>query len=232
MITFDVVSVFPELFSPYMSSSIMGRAQEKGLFSLSCHDLRRWTHDKHRSVDDTPYGGGQGMLMKCAPFYEAFDEITEHSTDAPYIIMFSPAGERFTQKIAEDLATKSHILFACAHYEGVDERVYAACDKVISMGDFILTGAELCAMTVMDSVVRLLPGALGDDMSAKDESFSSTGLLEYAQYTRPQSYRGMDVPAVLLSGHHQKIDEWRAENARERTRLLRPDLLEHAKKCD
>lgn len=232
MITFDVVSVFPELFSSYMSASIMGRAQEKGLFSLTCHDLRRWTHDRHRSVDDTPYGGGQGMLMKAAPFYEAFDEITKNSIDAPYIIMFSPAGERFNQRIAEDLAEKSHILLACAHYEGVDERVYAACDKIISMGDFILTGAELPAMMLMDSVVRLLPGALGDEMSAQDESFSERGLLEYAQYTRPASYRGMDVPAVLLSGNHQKIDAWRAQNALERTRLLRPDLLESAENTD
>ena len=225
MIRFDVLSIFPELFNSYMSVSIPGRAAAKHLFELHCHNLRTWTYDAHHSVDDAPFGGGQGMLMKPAPFFEAFDAMRAIDERNCHIVMFSPCGKKFTQRIAEDLSTKERIVFACAHYEGVDERVYSQADDVLSLGDFILTGAELPCMVVMDSIVRLLPGALGDEMSSQDESFSDTGLLEYAQYTRPQTYRDMQVPAVLLSGNHQEIARWRRLNALERTARWRPDLL-------
>lgn len=225
---FDVVSVIPSVFEPYMSESIMGRASDKGLFDLVVHDLRTWTHDRHRTVDDKPFGGGQGMLMKPEPVFEALAEIKENASTSPHTIFFSPVGRTFTQRDAERLACLDHIVFVCGRYEGFDERVYALADEVISLGDWVMTGAELAALTVMDSVVRLLPGALGDDLSAVDESFSTSALLEYEQYTRPAEFHGMFAPEVLLSGNHQEIARWRRHNALERTLRLRPDLLTHA----
>ena len=224
----ETLSVFPELFGPYMGASIMGRAQRSGVFSFEAHDLRDWTHDRHRTVDDAPFGGGQGMLMKPEPIFEALDDLCSRPPARPHVVLFSPCGERFCQRTAERLSRHERLLFVCGRYEGTDERVYSLADDVLSIGDYVLTGGELAALVVMDSVVRLLPGALGDEMSAVDESFSAAGLLEYAQYTRPASYRGMDVPEVLLSGDHARVDAWRRASAIERTARWRPDLIESA----
>lgn len=229
---FEALSVFPEVFSPYLDASILGRAQRAGIFSFEAHDLRDWTHDRHRTVDDAPFGGGQGMLMKPAPIFEALDDLSARGEKPPHVVFFSPCGERFDQRVAERLSRRERILFVCGRYEGIDERVYTLADDVLSIGDYVLTGGELAAMVVIDAVVRLLPGALGDELSAVDESFSQAGLLEYAQYTRPASYRGMDVPEVLLSGDHARVDAWRRSNAIERTALWRPDLIETAPLSD
>lgn len=214
------------MFEDYMSLSIMGRAARKGALEFQAHDLRDWTHDRHRSTDDEPYGGGQGLLMTCPPVFEALDELSA-SGPKPTVIFFTPTGEPFTQAAAQELATHERLLMVCGRYEGFDERVYTLADKSYSLGDYVLTGGELAAMVVTDAVVRLLPGVLGDDASAVDESFAG-GLLEYPQYTRPASYRGMDVPEVLLSGDHGKIAAWRREQSVIRTAQMRPDLLAQA----
>ena len=222
---YETLSVFPEFFEPYMSSSIMGRARSKGLFEFHAHNLRDWTHDRHNTVDDAPFGGGQGMLMKPAPIFEAVESIQTMADASAHVVFFSPVGETFTQRTAERLAGEDRILFVCGRYEGMDERVYTLADEVISIGDYVLTGGELPALCAIDALVRLIPGALGDEMSAVDESFSS-GLLEYEQYTRPADFRGMKVPDVLLSGDHAAVDAWRLASALERTRRFRPDLYE------
>lgn len=223
---FETLSVFPEVFAPYLDASIMGRAQRAGILDFAAHDLRDWTHDRHRTVDDAPFGGGQGMLMKPAPIFEAVEALSAEGP-RPHVVFFSPCGRRYDQSCAEALSHEERVLLVCGRYEGMDERAYELADDVFSLGDYVLTGGELAAMVVIDSVVRLLPGALGDAMSAKDESFSD-GLLEYAQYTRPASYRGMDVPEVLLGGDHAKVDVWRRRSAVERTARWRPDLIEGA----
>lgn len=223
---FETLSVFPEVFAPYLDASIMGRAQRAGILDFVAHDLRDWTHDRHRTVDDAPFGGGQGMLMKPAPIFEAVEALSAEGP-RPHVVFFSPCGRRYDQSCAEALSHEERVLLVCGRYEGMDERAYELADDVFSLGDYVLTGGELAAMVVIDSVVRLLPGALGDAMSAKDESFSD-GLLEYAQYTRPASYRGMDVPEVLLGGDHAKVDAWRRRSAVERTARWRPDLIEGA----
>ena len=223
---FETLSVFPEVFAPYLDASIMGRAQRAGILDFAAHDLRDWTHDRHRTVDDAPFGGGQGMLMKPAPIFEAVEALSTEGP-RPHVVFFSPCGRRYDQSCAEALSHEERVLLVCGRYEGMDERAYELADDVFSLGDYVLTGGELAAMVVIDSVVRLLPGALGDAMSAKDESFSD-GLLEYAQYTRPASYRGMDVPEVLLGGDHAKVDAWRRRSAVERTARWRPDLIEGA----
>lgn len=223
---FETLSVFPEVFAPYLDASIMGRAQRAGILDFAAHDLRDWTHDRHRTVDDAPFGGGQGMLMKPAPIFEAVEALSAEGP-RPHVVFFSPCGRRYDQSCAEALSHEERVLLVCGRYEGMDERAYELADDVFSLGDYVLTGGELAAMVVIDSVVRLLPGALGDAMSAKDESFSD-GLLEYAQYTRPASYRGMDVPEVLLGGDHAKVDAWRRRSAVERTARWRPDLIEGA----
>ncbi len=224
MLQVESLSVFPEMFEP-LSQSILGRAQEKGLWSFKAHDLRDWTHDKHRSVDDEPYGGGQGMLMKCAPVFEALDELCAADKPAAKIIFFTPTGQRFTQSLAQELSGEERLIFVCGRYEGFDERVYSLADYCISLGDYVLTGGEFAAMVVTDAIVRLLPGALGNEQSSEDESFSGSGLLEYEQYTRPAEYRGLKVPEVLLSGNHQAVDAWRRRNSLERTLKRRPDLI-------
>ena len=223
---FETLSVFPEVFAPYLDASIMGRAQRAGILDFAAHDLRDWTHDRHRTVDDAPFGGGQGMLMKPAPIFEAVEALSAEGP-RPHVVFFSPCGRRYDQSCAEALSHEERVLLVCGRYEGMDERAYELADDVFSLGDYVLTGGELAAMVVIDSVVRLLPGALGDAMSAKDESFSD-GLLEYAQYTRPASYRGMDVPEVLLGWDHAKVDAWRRRSAVERTARWRPDLIEGA----
>lgn len=225
----ETLSVFPEVFEPYLAVSIMGRARRAGIFDFRAHDLRDWTHDRHRTVDDAPFGGGQGMLMKVEPIFEAVEGISA-TGERPHVVFFSPCGRRFDQRAAERLSHERRLLLVCARYEGMDERAYTLADEVISLGDYVLTGGELAALAVTDAVVRLLPGALGDEMSSVDESFSAdAGLLEYAQYTRPASFRGMDVPEVLLSGDHARVAAWRRASAIERTARWRPDLLEGAR---
>lgn len=223
----EAISVIPEVFQPYMDASIMGRARKAGLYELRAYDLREWTHDRHRTVDDAPFGGGQGMLMKAGPIYEAVEDVSSREETKPYVVFFSPCGRTFDQGVAQRLATKERLLFVCGRYEGMDERAYRLADEVLSLGDYVLTGGELAALVVADAVVRLIPGALGDENSAQDESFSD-GLLEYAQYTRPATFRDMSVPDVLLSGDHAAVDRWRRESSLERTARWRPDLLEQA----
>lgn len=227
----EAISVFPQFFEPYLSSSILGRARRAGLFEFRSYDLRDWTHDKHKTVDDAPFGGGQGMLMKPEPIFEAVRDISAREKTRPHVVFFSPCGRRFNQEIALRLSAKPRMLFVCGRYEGMDERAYDLADEVLSLGDFVLTGGELPALCVMDAVVRLIPGALGDDMSVWDESFCE-GLLEYEQYTRPATFEGRRVPEVLLSGDHARIAAWRRRNAVERTARWRPDLLEDAALSD
>lgn len=222
----DVLSVFPEMFETYMSTSIMGRAAKKGSLDFHAHNLRDWTHDRHRSTDDEPYGGGQGLLMTCPPVFEAIDELAACGP-RPTIIFFTPTGVPFSQAEAQELTQHERLLMVCGRYEGFDERVYSLADRCYSLGDYVLTGGELPAMVVTDAVVRLLPGVLGDQNSAVEESFTE-GLLEFPQYTRPAEYRGMEVPSVLLSGDHGKVAAWRREQAIVRTAQLRPDLIDSA----
>jgi tRNA (guanine37-N1)-methyltransferase len=218
----DIVTLFPELFQGPLSTSILGRACAQGLVEINPVDLRGYTHDAHRTVDDKPFGGGPGMLMKVEPLFEALDDL---KTDGAKVILTSPQGEPFKQGIAGELARERHLIFICGHYEGVDERVkLALVDRELSIGDYVLTSGNLPAMVMIDALVRLLPGVLGCDESSVSESFSD-GLLEYPQYTRPAEFRGMKVPEVLLSGNHAKIAEWRRQQAELRTRERRPDLL-------
>lgn len=226
----ETLSVFPEMFEQVMSTSILGRACKKGILDFHAYDLRDWTHDRHRTTDDEIYGGGAGLLMCCPPIFEAVDEIAS-SGPVPHIIFFTPTGQPFTQDMAVELSSYERLLMVCGRYEGFDERVYTLADRCISLGDYVLTGGELAAMVVTDAVCRLLPGALGDENSAVEESFSD-GLLEFPQYTRPASYRGMDVPELLLSGNHAAIAAWRRCAAIEKTALLRPDMLDAAELTD
>lgn len=219
----DVLTLFPEMFAGPLDVSIVQRARKAGLLDLRVHNLRDWTHDRHKTVDDRPFGGGAGMVMKPEPIFEAVESLAD---DRTHVILLTPAGRLFKQAIAQELSGKDHLLFICGSYEGVDERVHEALvDDELSIGDYVLTNGGLPAMVVIDAVTRLLPGALGDDASSKDESFSH-GLIEYPQYTRPAEFRGMKVPETLLGGHHAEIEKWRAERARERTAQRRPDLLE------
>ena len=210
------------MFAGPLDESIIKRARLKGLLDLKIHDLRDWTHDRHRTVDDRPFGGGPGMLLKPEPLFEAVESLRREKTR---VILFSPAGRKFDQAIARELAQQEDLLLVTGHYEGFDERVREALvDDELSIGDYVLTNGALPAMVVVDAVTRLLPGALGDDESSHDESFSA-GLLEYPQYTRPADFRGMKVPEILLSGNHAEIEKWRREQARLRTKERRPDLL-------
>jgi tRNA (guanine37-N1)-methyltransferase len=229
----DILTTFPEMFDAPMSASILGIAQRRGLFTCRPHNLRDWTHDRHRTTDDEPYGGGQGLLMKCEPIFEALDDLQGPAWGSipGTVIFFSPCGEPFSQRIAEQLSKKRRLIFVCGHYEGIDERVFTRADLCLSLGDYVLTGGELPAMVVCDATVRLIPGVLGDADSPVDESFSD-GLLEYPQYTRPASCRGLEVPPVLLSGDHAKVAAWRRRASIERTARLRPDLLVDADLTD
>jgi tRNA (guanine37-N1)-methyltransferase len=218
----DVLTLFPAMFAGPLDESIIKRARTKGFLDLKIHDLRDWTHDKHRTMDDRPFGGGPGMLMKPEPLFEAVESLRREKTR---VILFSPSGRKFNQTIARELAQQEDLLLITGHYEGFDERVRAALvDDDLSVGDYVLTNGALPAMIVVDAVTRLLPGVLGDDESSLDESFSH-GLLEYPQYTRPAEFRGMKVPEVLLSGNHAEIEKWRREQAKLRTEKQRPDLL-------
>jgi tRNA (guanine37-N1)-methyltransferase len=221
----DAISIFPDYFAP-LDLSLLGKARDKGLISFQAHDLRTWTHDVHRTVDDSPYGGGAGMMMKPEPWGEAFDEIL---TEDSVVIFTSPAGELFKQATAHELANEKHIVFACGRYEGIDQRVveYAktrAKVRMISLGDYVLNGGEVAAIAMIEAVVRLIPGVIGNAESLVEESHSD-GLLEYPGYTKPSSWRGFDVPEILLSGNHAAIAAWRKEQQIARTKAVRPDLL-------
>ncbi|HWI49108.1 MAG TPA: tRNA (guanosine(37)-N1)-methyltransferase TrmD [Rummeliibacillus sp.] len=221
-----VLSLFPEMFSGVFGSSILKKAQEKEAVKLSVTDFREFSNNKHAQVDDYPYGGGAGMVLKPEPLFNAVEALVADGKK-PRIILMCPQGERYTQAKAEELAQEEDLVFVCGHYEGYDERIreFLVTDE-LSIGDFVLTGGELAAMTIVDSVVRLLPGVLGNDDSPVLDSFS-TGLLEHPHYTRPADFRGMKVPDVLVSGNHAKIEQWRMEQSLKRTFDRRPDLLEH-----
>ena len=217
----DVLTLFPAMFAGPMDESILRRAQENGRLELAIHDLRDWTHDRHRTVDDEPYGGGPGMVLKPEPIFEAIEEMANEATQ---VVMLSPQGEPFRQAKASELAGCEHLVLLCGAYEGFDERVRLLVHHEVSIGDYVLTNGALPAMVVIDAVTRLLPGVLGDDASSAEDSFSEN-LLEYPQYTRPADFRGMKVPEILLSGDHGAVEAWRREQAAERTVQRRPDLL-------
>ena len=270
----ETLSTFPDMYESVMGASMMRIAQEKGILDFKAHDLRDWTHDRHRTTDDEPYGGGDGLVMKCAPIFEAYESLcdatgkgsiaapaesaqgegaaasaeqvpcegsdsdvaeqalsdasaapADREASKPYTIFLAPQGRRFDDACACELAKQDRLRFICGHYEGIDERAYTLADEVISLGDYVLTSGELASMVVIDAVVRKLPGVLGAETGALGESFAD-GLLEYPQYTRPATFNGMEVPAVLLSGNHGAVDRWRREQSLERTYRLRPDLLE------
>ncbi len=223
---FDILTLFPEMFNVF-ESSIIKRAKEKGIINIKVHNIRDFSTNKHLKVDDYPYGGGAGMVMQAEPIYDAIDYVKNLYGYQPYTIYLSPRGRVFKQEIAKELSCKEHILFLCGHYEGIDERVMEIVDEEMSIGDFVLTGGEIPTMVIIDSVSRLIEGVLGKNESYEDESFSDS-LLEYPQYTRPEDFRGMKVPEVLLSGHHGKINQWRREMSLKTTYEKRPELLKHA----
>lgn len=219
----DVLTLFPGMFVGPLDESIIKRAREAGLLELRIHHLRKYAHDRHLTVDDKPFGGGPGMLLKPEPLFEAVEDLASEATN---VILLSPAGRKFSQAAARELASQAHLLLICGSYEGFDERVREhLVDEELSIGDYVLTNGALPAMVVIDAVTRLLPGVLGHDESAQEESFSA-GQIEYPQYTRPAEFRGWRVPEVLLSGHHAEIAKWRSEQSRLRTSQRRPDLLE------
>ena len=218
---FDILTLFPGMLDGPLSGSIPGRIQEQGLADVRVRDLRDWGLGRHHSVDDAPYGGGAGMVLRPEPVAAALDELRRPDSTA---ILLDPSGDVFRQARAVELAARSHLIFVCARYEGVDERIRSLVDLELSIGDYVLSGGELPALVVIDAILRLLPGAI-DEASTAEESFSA-GLLEYPQYTRPPTFRGMDVPAILTSGDHGAVARWRDEQARVRTRARRPDLLE------
>lgn len=221
----DAISIFPDFFS-VLDISLLGKARESGLIEFKAHDLRAYTHDRHKTVDDTPYGGGAGMVMKPEPWGEAFDELL---VGRPTVIFTTPAGKSFSQEVAQELSTKPHLIFACGRYEGIDQRVvdYAKAHAEVmelSIGDYVLNGGEVAAVAMIEAICRLIPGVIGNTQSLADESHAD-GLLEYPSYTKPQSWRGLEVPEVLLSGHHAEIEAWRREQSLKRTQTNRPDLL-------
>ena len=226
----DIISIFVEYFEP-LRLSLVGKAIENGIVDLHVHDLRDWTSDRHRTVDDAPYGGGAGMVMRPEPWGLALDALTAEQDD-PRLLVLSPSGRTFNQALAHELAEEQHLIFACGRYEGIDARVAEDAARrmrfdELSIGDYVLSGGEVAAMVVIEAVVRLLPGVIGNPESLIEESYGADneGLLEGPVYTKPSSWRGLDVPEVLLSGHHEKIAAWRREQAIKRTRARRPDLL-------
>ncbi len=221
----DILTLFPEMFDGVLSASMLGRAQANGLIDIRVHNIRDYTDNKHKKADDYPFGGGAGLVMMAQPIYDCMDAVLDGGTARR--ILMTPRGRTLNQKIAKELSGEERLVLLCGHYEGVDERVMEIIDDEISVGDYVLTGGELPAMVLVDCVSRLIPGVLGSEDSAADESFSED-LLEYPQYTRPASFRGMDVPEILLNGHHAKIQAWRKEQARLKTALNRPDLLSEA----
>jgi tRNA (guanine37-N1)-methyltransferase len=230
----DVVSIFPDYLAP-LRLSLVGKAIENGIVDLGVHDLRNWTHDRHRTVDDTPYGGGAGMVMKPEPWGEALDELVPNDAGQhpdPRLLIMTPSGRPFDQRLAEELAGEQQLIFACGRYEGIDARVAADASRrmrvdEISIGDYVLNGGEAAALVIIEAVVRLLPGVIGNPESLTEESHApgQDHLLEYPVYTKPPTWRGLDVPEILFSGHHAKVAQWRREEALRITRERRPDLL-------
>ena len=222
----DILTLFPKMFDNVLNESIIKRARTSGKVKIEVHNLRRWTRDRHKTADDKPFGGGAGMVMKPEPLFEAVDDLKKKKTS---IVILTPQGKKLDQKLARRLAKKQHLIMICGHYEGIDERArrHLATEE-ISIGDYVLTGGEIPALVLIDTLVRLIPGVLGHKDSAKFESFEQ-GLLEYPQYTRPAIYRGKKVPKVLLSGDHKKIKEWRENESTKRTKKRRPDILRQRK---
>lgn len=219
----DVLTLFPDMFAP-LKQSLIGKAVEDDKLALNLIDFRKYSHDKHMHVDDTPYGGGAGMLLKPDPIFEAMDDINAADSGKKRVILLDPAGRKFDQAAADELAHEDHLVFICGHYEGYDERIRTLVTDEFSLGDFVLTGGEIASMAMIDATARLIPGVLGNSVSPETDSFQN-GLLEYPQYTRPASFRGMDVPFVLQNGNHKLIDDWRLKESLRRTYLRRPDLL-------
>lgn len=223
---FDILTLFPDFFESPLKQSILGKAIENGIVEIVIHNIRDFAVDKHKTTDDAPYGGGGGMVMKAEPIVAAVESVKAGLDKKPTVILTSPQGRQFSQRLAEEFASLDNLAIICGRYEGVDERVKElAVDMELSVGDYVLSGGETSAMVIIDAVSRLIPGVLGSDESAKDDSFSY-GLLEYPQYTRPESFRGLKVPEVLLSGNHQEIKNWRRLESIKRTFEKRPDLLE------
>ncbi len=230
---YDVLTLHPELVQGPLTSSILGRAGERGLIEARAHDIRDFAEGKHRQADDGPYGGGAGMVMKVDVVARAVRAV---KGEGSYVLLTGPSGTPFTQEVAQRLVSHDHLVFVCGHYEGIDARIESLVDEVVSLGDFVLTGGEIAACAVIDAVARLVPGVLGNAASPEDESFSD-GLLEYPQYTRPREWEGLEVPDVLLSGHHGQIEAWRRARARTLTAERRPDLwrawcLRHGRSVD
>lgn len=224
----DILTLFPQMCDTVMSESIIGRARQAGKVEINCIDIRDYTADKHRRVDDKPYGGGMGMVMQAAPIYDCFNALCEQIGSKPHLLYMTPQGKTLTQDRVKELAKFDNIAILCGHYEGIDERVIEALEpEEISIGDYVLTGGELPALICADSISRMLPGVLSDDECFEEESHFNH-LLEYPQYTHPSEWNGREVPAVLLSGHHQKVDEWRRQQSLKRTFERRPDMLEKA----
>ena len=225
---FDVITLFPGIFESPLNESIIKRAIDKGIIEVRLHNLRDFTHDKHRVVDDTPYGGGSGMVMKVEPIVEAIESLRKEEST---VILLSPQGKPFVQPVAKSLSLRRHLILICGRYEGIDERVATYVDEVISLGDFVMTGGEVAALAIIDSVARLIPNVLGSHDSTEEESFS-WDILEYPHYTRPAEFRGENVPAHLLSGNHEKIRQWRRKEALRKTLETRPDIIEKLELSD
>ena len=225
---FDVLTLFPEIFSGYMTQSLLKLAIERSLVSIHLHNIRDWSRDKHHCVDDRPFGGGPGMVIKPEPTVEAVEAVQAECTAPGHLVLLTPQGRQLSQSVIEELTAHSRLLLLCGRYEGFDQRVSDILEPdEISVGDFVLNGGEVAAMVLVDALIRLVPGVLGDEQSSRYDSFSAAGrLLEYAQYTRPREYRGWEVPEVLLSGDHEEIADWREQNSRQRTRERRPDLFD------
>ena len=226
MKSFDIVTIFPKMVEAPLTEGIVARAIARGLIDVRVHDLRDFTTDRHRVVDDMPFGGGPGMVLKPEPLFTALDRIREERGAPSAVILTSPDGERLTHEVAARLSTLDHLVILCGRYEGVDERVREhLATEAISIGDYVLSGGELPALVIVDAVARLIPGVVGDEASVAGDTFARDGLLDFPQYTRPAEFRGLKVPPVLLSGHHAEIEKWRREQAIARTRRHRPDLM-------
>jgi tRNA (guanine37-N1)-methyltransferase len=213
---FKIITIFPKIFDSYFSESIIKRAQKQGIIKITSQDLREFSNDRHKTIDDTPYGGGAGMLMKIEPLYKALKKLAPRVNQKRKIVLLSAQGQKWTQQLAQKYSKLNEVIFICGRYEGVDERIKNFIDDEVSIGDYVLTGGELGAMVMIDSITRLLPGALGNEQSSQDESHSQIGILEYPQYTKPEKFKiknkSYDVPEILLSGNHQKIKEWQEKN--------------------